>query len=680
MKEMKLFRNRFILILFFVFPVIILGQGSFTFQDSLILNSAKNDTSLLRQISINQTGTRIAAKAQYQIATSLYKAKNEKAAKSEFLQLHKRYSSYPEAAQAAYYLGEYAFRKEKYQDAIMYLKEFLLSYPSVPHSEWSKYYILKSLYRLNDSAFIPAANSFLAENHQSVNKKHLSIRTDIVNFLCNNNQYNQALSQAESLINTYPNDSLSNLVSLKKGEILIKLKRNNDAIAHYKYLLGKMKTEGAADSLFAKVHYKLTLLHYDANEDKSAEQEFSLFNTRLSKSTEIANRSLYLGTIAYHQANYKDAVKYLTTFLKSKPSIKQSEWTKYYIIKSLYRMDDSSYAGEATSFLNETHQFVNIQHSVIQHDLVIYLRKHNLHTQALTEADKMINTYPADTLTNEFFFTKGEILTSLHRYDEAVLHFSSLIKSPGINDKLSARAQFMLGWVYENRKDIVNAKINYQFVLSKYPKNEKWCSASEFALAFLTNQEKPQKMLTIPVSTNRNHRYNPALLQRGQSSQNKQTEINGLNEFSNFIAKHPKDTHTPHALMVLANIEISRRNYSKAIEYYDRIANFDSSVFLNKPKAEFRSKDAKGYKKLLTETMTAKAGLLLDKMGKPADALSIYDTLLSKHPLDKTVKLNKAICHIKLGNNNEARNILVDLAKSNDTQKLIIQHYLKQLK
>lgn len=90
-------------------------------------------------------------------------------------------------------------------------------------------------------------------------------------------------------------------------------------------------------------------------------------------------------------------------------------------------------------------------------------------TEALSILDEELKSDPDNALSDKCAFMKGEILTSMHKPDEALASFALLVDSYP-ESLLRDRAMFNTASIYETDKaDRLNAIRNFELLLEKYP-------------------------------------------------------------------------------------------------------------------------------------------------------------------------------------------------------------------
>lgn len=609
--------------------------------DSISLSSAKQDTILLRSLTLSRNGEAIAAKAQNKLASVYYNAKDEIKAQIEFLNVYNDYPLLPEAKKAALYLGKIAFHRNDFISSKKYLQEYLASNPTGKDEEWASYHLMKINSKNHDRDFISDAQSYINSKPNLTRKTSMLLYRDLIVNHFNRKSYRQTISAAEKFMSNYPNDSLYSFA--------------NYYLVKAKFILN--------DSSFVK----------------DAKSFLTVNNLFIKK----RNSEIQYDLMRHHLNNhdYVNGLNEAYVLLQYFPNDSLSDMTKCYIARTKYLTHDTDYTKCANDFLNINKKHLKKLKPVINAELIRHYTASGKMSNALTEAIKMTTLYPKDSLTTDVKFRIGELFSSLNRHNEAILYCNKMLDSlRKCNiDSLASRAQFLLASAYAANKEYTNARINFRKVITKYPNCIKWVNASEFSIALLAYREELNPKEINSISANPPE-YDPAMHQKILGNKNKQNNIKGYKELNRFIAEHPFDLHTQHALMALADLESRSGNYKNSISLYDRLFCFDSVISILKKQGTVSLHALNDYRKMFLKAAELKAGLLLNKTGEVKEAMKIYDSLLAKTPDERTLKLQKVKCLIKLGNKESARTILQNLSSDDESQQGSVQYYLSLIK
>ena len=654
--------------------------------DSLLYDKAKNDTTLLRQIIQNRPGEIISANAQNRIGIIYYNAKLDNIAETEFLNVYNHYQGQREVARASLYLGKIAFHNGKYDESTIYFTQFLKSQPSEKEAADAHYHMgiilyysnkedqaeqeflnvqknypnqpesKKSSYQLGKISFhkgnYDEASKYIA-NYLATNPKEkeaADMHYHLGMILYNTNKEDQAEQEFQNIKNNYPNQPVSKRVSLHLGKISFH-KGNYDKATNYlnEFIGSNPDSDEAIDAQF-----HLALTSYKSNKTDLAEQMFlSLYNQHPNK-PESSEAGSYLGNIAISKNNYQSAKKYLTEYLITHPDGKSAEFAKYHILKAKYQSNDTDYIAFAHGFLSEKHDSIKSGNASIQYDLVWHLINNHKYEQALTEANLMVSNYPDYHAIMQVRFQIGQILSVLNKSQEALTQYNSILQILNISSKDAARALYETGGVYENLNDFENAKANFKLVQSQYPQETQMFIISEYSLAMLTYQQ----YLSHPDSSNL---------------------VEGCSKLRNFVTAYPTDHHTPRALHAMADLLTSSKRYSEALDAYDKIIGFDSTLIPINQRQDIKYNERGAHRSLVKEVMLSKAKIMRQNLKRSSDAMAIYNGMLTTDQNNCELLINKALCHIDLGQKTEAKALLTQVVQSGGKEKTRASHILEKL-
>lgn len=218
------------------------AQVTYTQTDSIQLASVINDTTQLRQITIQRHGERIAAKAQNRLGAVAYERKTAKDAEGEFKVTYTQYRNTPEAIEAAHNLARIAYGNDQFEPAIKYYKEFLQSNPTGSNAQWAKYCLIRSMRATDDVNFLTVAKEYLQTPHDSSSSRDVIIQYDIVRYLASQGEHKSAIDEARQLIKKYPNSEYVSHVEPRIAECYMLNGDSTSAIEECVSLLNKYPT------------------------------------------------------------------------------------------------------------------------------------------------------------------------------------------------------------------------------------------------------------------------------------------------------------------------------------------------------------------------------------------------------------------------------------------------------
>ena len=667
------------------------AQNHLSSADSILWEAAKLDTNQLRALAVTRKGDPMEVKARMRVAMIYYNNKDEVRAKEEFQLVYGDFPSQPAGNKAGCYLGKIAYHNNELVKAKKYLTEYLQSNPDGKDAEWANYHLLKIKKVNNDSDYVSAANSFIDGNPDVSQKSYVNIKIDLIKKYFNQKKYKRAAEEANCVLDKYPNDSLSviakyyllqskhalkdtsfitqtaDFLSSNTGFASNKIARLKLGIV--KHHIGNRNYRKAAseaallmqnctnDSMYALTHYYYVKANFLLNDSTFINSSKNFLSANY-KGMRPQNEEVRFNLMRTHMANhnYQEGLAEASRMMDWAKDDSLKALTKYYIARAKYQTRDTDFVASARSFLNTGHKHVRRLKSIVHWELVKYLSDTGQFSDALTEAQSMTVLYPNDSLAGESNFQIGELCTLLNRSDDAIKHYKNMRDSLQNKPHLAARALFLLAEVYASKNDFAHAREGFNEVLTVYPNVTYYCVTSKYSLAVLAYRE-------------------------GKSQGSDIHPAPGYNELNAFLTEYPDDRHVPRALRILAELIESEGNYQEAVDACSKIIAFDTTVFLQKrKKVQHAKNDLLSQNALVTEAMITKAGILREKLHRPADALNLYDALLAKDSTNAEFQLHRALCLNDVGRKSEAVTQLQALTDSANPLHEIATYYLNKIK
>lgn len=395
----------------------------------------------------------------------------------------------------------------------------------------------------------------------------------------------------------------------------------------------------------AKAQNRIGIILSWAKQYDAAEREFlSTYAQYQNQPQEWGQAAYYLGKIYFYKQDLSKAKKYIRDCLDSNPTGPEADWANYYWVRTKFWCGDSDYVTTANSYLGSTHTATASLDPVMHYDLMRYLIDNHNYQEALSEGHAMISKYPNDSLTLYAKFKLGEVLGSLNQLTDAVNLYKSIITEYGQSSVL-ARAHYELGMAYDKENDFLNAKKEYKIVSSQYPSETVWVIVSQYFNGMLFYRQS---------------------LTKKDSVQLREQSINALH---NFQISYPGDIHIPRVLTALADLYLENEQHQLALDAYEQIIAYDTSLVSLKHKGKERDNDLKAHRSLVKQARLTKGNILLDKQHNAQSALVEFQKLLIDDPNNDVLQLKEAMCYIKLGQMNNAKNILNLLIQSGGQTK-----------
>ncbi|HUI29255.1 MAG TPA: tetratricopeptide repeat protein [Candidatus Acidoferrales bacterium] len=406
--------------------------------ESLNTVAAMSDIGKLRSIAQVHRGEKIGASAQNRIGMIFYSQKNNDAAEREFLITYTQHTDQrAEAMQAAYYLGKISLNKEDPKQAMKYFSESLSSGSLVGADiDWARYYQVKAMYRSEDPSYLTTVRSYLTGSHDYSKRNDISVRYDLVRYLANKHQYGQALEEANTIVNLFPNDPLSMNVRFEVGELYFMLGRPQDALNQFSAILN---TAGQDPVVGAHALYQIGVAYDNEGDLVNARSTYRKVIDAYPTQTRWVNASEFgIAMIEYREvkpgSSLDAAYEALHSFVSNHP-------TDHHVPQALMTLASlNMQRGKYSEAVSEYDQVIQFDPSLIPikskaslrsndvnafRDLVLrahFAKASLLRTQlvkpdlALAEYNLILESHPE---SEEALFCKALSLIQLDRRDEA---------------------------------------------------------------------------------------------------------------------------------------------------------------------------------------------------------------------------------------------------------------------
>ena len=389
----------------------------------------------------------------------------------------------------------------------------------------------------------------------------------------NSRKYRRAVQMFDKSLNYPEDEALVAKAHFWSGEAYSIGKRYEDAIRSYNAVISQPFETNSVE--FLRARYGLAYAHYNLKQYDRALEHFEGF---------VSNRNNRID-----QQFYDDALIRLADC--------------YYVNKS-YDLAVANYQKVIDSN-SPDRAYAYFQKGVI-------LGLQNNVALARENLDIVINRYPSSTYADNAFYQKAQLDFEQGNYQVAVLGFSKLIsgrpQSPFVPHALLKR-----GFSYYNLQNYNQSKRDYERILDDYPTHTTASSAISALQEVLTLQNRTSEFETYLARYKSANPDNKSLenieYETAKSLYNNLEYQKAIQSFQNYINNYPgtpnayeakyyiaesyyrlrqdekalelyyqveadkKTTRVNKAVQRIAEIEFERNNYSKAINYFEKLAN-----------------------------------------------------------------------------------------------------------
>jgi len=231
-KEGKMKKILFIIIFISIVSAQALAQNN-NLNDEYNIESIKDDTTKLRKLT-QLTGESVARKALKFLGLKKFLSNDLNSAKSDFSELLKLGTEFPEAREANYFLGRIAGIEGRGEDAIGLLSKFLEN----PIDEWEQgahYFLIKNKIKIKDKTALKEIRKFFKKYGKTSDySKH--VHYQLVQYHKLDDDFLNAAQETEMLVGQYNNTIYDDDMVYQIGEYYEKAGNSPKAFAHYKKL------------------------------------------------------------------------------------------------------------------------------------------------------------------------------------------------------------------------------------------------------------------------------------------------------------------------------------------------------------------------------------------------------------------------------------------------------------
>jgi DNA uptake lipoprotein len=413
-----------------------LSQSVLPPVDSAAFESAKKDPQRLRQIANEHRGNRIGAKAQNQLGILALNSKHNDDANQSFLSVYQQYPNTPEKTDATYYLGFVQKRKEQFDQAAAYFKEFLSNNPTGELAEQGKYFLVRAMSEIKDPEFVTAARAFLASQHTVTKEKDVVIQNELVRYYDEKKDYTQALAEALKLVKEYPTSPYVHFVEGRIAEYYMLLGDMQGAINYCNALLNKYP---ANTNDAARAQLMLADAYKNSKDFNRARIEYAKVGTMNPSAKDRVNAAEYYSLLLdLRDANAKKDKAAFTEVLKNLKAFVQRHPKDHHIPKALMNIAELS------------RNSGNYQEALAAYDGIIQFDTSLVVTGGLHRRSKDLIEHR--TLVQETHMAKGMMLRlRLHNPKAALTEFEAVLdRNPNKTDALLNKAVCLLDLKQKN--------------------------------------------------------------------------------------------------------------------------------------------------------------------------------------------------------------------------------------
>ena len=419
-------------------------------------------------------------------------------AEETFSKLFALYPEFELINEAKYFQSLSFFRQEKYQEAIIKLKELISEGEDKTKNE--NYYLLarcwlnlkeydKAIEKLEDLKQLKVENSLLEK-----------VIFDLGLAYSRQGDKERAVLEFKEFIEKYPQSELIKSAHLELGKDLYNLKKYKLALYELKeistdealYLRGKAAEELgdqeerilAFEELREKfpqsdysqeAYFKLGNYYYNQKRYKEAIEEFKKISQIFSHSSLLSESYYWMGWSYFKLTEYQKASEYFKKVEENEENLELTQKAKFMTAESLYNLKDYQKARE--EYINFIKNYPKTELSAnAQYAIAWTFLENNEYESSIEEFKKLINVYPESKFVEEAQFRIGKGYYLLEKKDEASTELKKFI-DVYTNSNFREEALYLLSQMYLGEEKWMDSIIELERLVKEYPESKYFSDA-----------------------------------------------------------------------------------------------------------------------------------------------------------------------------------------------------------
>jgi len=402
---------------------------------------------------------------------------------------------YPEfelASEVKYYNALSLFKENKYEEAIVQLKN-LISEAEIEdkRKEESQYLLARCLLNLQEYS---KAIEILESLKQFEVKDSLleKVSFDLGLAYSRQEDNEKAILEFQEFIEKYPQSELIKSAHFELGKDLYNLEEYKLALSELKktstdealYLIGKSSKElgdqegeiAAFEELREKfpqsdfsqeAYFRLGNYYYNQNRYKEAIEEFNKVVQFFSQSPLLSESYYWMGWSYFKLADYKKASECFNKVEEDEENLSLGQRAKYMEAESWYNLKDYQKARAAYEKFIEMYPEVDLSANA-QHAIAWTYLENKEYESSIGEFKKLISIYPDSKFNEEAQFRVSKNYFLSGDKDMAKVELGKFINSYS-NSTFRVEAMYLLSQIYLQDEDWMDNIINSERLVIEYP-------------------------------------------------------------------------------------------------------------------------------------------------------------------------------------------------------------------
>ncbi len=469
--------------------------------------------------------------------------------------------------------------------------------------------------------------------------------------------YQKALGDYESFLDTYENSDLENAVRLSAGFSLLNLRRYDEALTYYDEIIEKAGTNEEMQRDKALLFRVVTLKRLG----KTEESRIELMGLAAKPAYPYTGAALLeLGQLYYEQADYTSARKTLERAISEAANIMEKERIQLLLASTYTQLKLWEDASEEYALAKKTAKETNI---LDMPDKGLYIAECSfgrgialIQTKRSQEAIPELLEFLATPFKKnredkanfwlaEAYYSMGMIQNAIENYKQVVDNYQSSSRRE--------ESLYSLGWSYFEQKRFKEASEIFETLTREFPKSrfvaEVWTRQGDAYYVqkdYTKAAEAYQKAARLAPGTEQGQ-Y--AAFQLCDALYRQKSYENAITALLNYVSKYSSSAYAPNALYLIGWIRFQEAKYEEAIDNFNyMITSYPNSGLV--ARAQYAIGDS------------------YFNMGSYQSAMNSYQIVINKYPASNIAPeamRGVQYCLVAMGRDEEAIGIIDNYVKSN---------------
>jgi len=396
------------------------------------------------------------------------------------------------ASEAKYYNGLSLFKENKYEEAIVQLKDLISEAEIEDKRKEEAQYLLARCW-LNLQEYSKAIENLESLKQFEVEDSMLEkVVFDLGLAYSRQGDKEKAILEFQEFVEKYPQSELINSAHFELGKDLYDLKKYKLALTELEktstdealYLRGKASKElgdqegeiAAFEELREKypqsdfsqeAYFKLGNYYYNQKRYKEAIEEFDKIIQFFPQSPLLSESCYWMGWSYFRLTDYKKASEYFNKVEKDEENLDLGQRAKFMAAESWYNLKDYQKAREAYKKFIEMYPEGDFSANA-QYAIAWTCLENKDYKSSIEEFKTLISIYPDSKFTEEAQFRVGKNYFLSGNKDMAKTELGKFINSYS-KSSFRAEAMYLLSQVYLQEDDWMDNIINLERLVREYP-------------------------------------------------------------------------------------------------------------------------------------------------------------------------------------------------------------------